>query len=130
MASKNAKTREVAVKSADIDVLLSELAENKVYIVNEGEVLSYVNDYPETTRYIIAVVPALRKRLGNDVEISLKLYKDPEIDDRYLTIYVREDPYRDDLLDIVDETAAPYINLLDSLKSWVLVTTDFRQPER
>jgi hypothetical protein len=70
----------------------------------------------------------VRQELGAEVELSLELYQDPEIDDRYLSLYVREREYRPDLMariEVVRERVNP---MLDDVPGDFLVTTDFRGP--
>ena len=58
----------------------------------------------------------------------MKVYDDPEIDDQYLSLYVRQDRYAPDLLDRIDATIGEFAAAMESATGFFLVTTDFRQP--
>jgi hypothetical protein len=59
----------------------------------------------------------------------LELYRDPEIDDEYLTLYVRQRRYdADKLLEEIEDLRAGSQAALRETSGWLLVTTDFRPP--
>ncbi|HKV40380.1 MAG TPA: hypothetical protein VJX67_14300 [Blastocatellia bacterium] len=62
--------------------------------------------------------------------LSLDLYHDPEIDDQYLVIYVRQPHYEPDILDQIDLVSEVFSEDLAALSGWLLVTTDFRPPDQ
>ncbi len=68
------------------------------------------------------------ERFGKNSQITLALYKDPEIDDEYLTIYVRQDPYDDDIMARIEEISSEFDEELADSSGWLLITTDFKTP--
>lgn len=57
-----------------------------------------------------------------DYELSLELYIDPEIDDNYLTLYIRKNHYEEDFMSTIDSIR----RIFDDIEPYVCVTTDFQ----
>ena len=62
------------------------------------------------------------------MELSLELYKDPEVDDRYLTIYVRQKNYDSEIIKRIDKVSERFDDLLEKVSSFLLLTADSRRP--
>jgi hypothetical protein len=65
---------------------------------------------------------------GPPAELSLEIYTDPEIDDHYLTLYVRQADYPSDIIDHIDAVCINFHRRLEGSSGYFLVTTDFRRP--
>jgi hypothetical protein len=59
------------------------------------------------------------------------LYEDPEIDDKYLVVYVRlkKGEYTEDLIDKLSNAESEFLNDLAGRDGWIQLTTDFQEPE-
>ncbi len=68
------------------------------------------------------------EKFGSHAQLSLEVYQDPEIDDQYLTIYVRQKEYEPDIIDKIDTICEEYESALDGEQGYILVTTDFHPP--
>lgn len=75
-----------------------------------------------------AVCRTATARFGEQVQLSLEVYRDPEIQDEYLTLYVRQETYDEQLPNTIDEVSAACESLLVNTSGWLLVTTDFCSP--
>lgn len=95
--------------------------------------VSEVNDYLLAHRDMSCLLPPvcnkLTKLFGKDTLLSLEVYRDPEINDEYLTLYVRQSEYEEKFLDRIDEAMAEFELMLASVPGWLLVTTDFHPPK-
>ena len=58
----------------------------------------------------------------------LKVYRDPEIDDRYLTLYVHLGAYDDMTISRMDRVTEDFDEALCRASGYLLLTTDFRPP--
>ena len=67
-------------------------------------------------------------RFGGSAQLSLELYQDPEVEDSYLTLYVRQEPYDADILDQIEDVSRLFDAELATLSGWLLITTDFGAP--
>ena len=92
------------------------------------EVAAYLQVHPELARLIPDVCGRARKEFGVHAELVLKMYRDPEIEDRYLTLYVRLPAYDGSITARLDSVTAPFDEALCTASGHFLVTTDFRAP--
>jgi len=128
---------------AKIDELMERLAqEPQVRVKNPKLVRKYLHKFND----IIDVVPEAvnaAKRHFPEAQLVLDVYEDPEIDDRYLVLYVRLWKYdesvvegvreeREELRDFIDrlkEAEKEFLHRLVDKRGWLLLTTDFQKPE-
>ena len=68
----------------------------------------------------------VREEFGKDAQLTLRLYRDPEIDDRYLSLNVRLVGYDDRTMERIDRVSEPFDEQLCNASGYLLVTTDFR----
>lgn len=73
--------------SADRDVVLAVSAD--VTVPNQQAVECYLADHSALQSLLPLICERVRAEFGGDVELSLELYRDPEIDDQYVTLFVR-----------------------------------------
>jgi hypothetical protein len=68
----------------------------------------------------------VRGEFGPEAELSLHLYRDPEIDDQYLKLLVRLPRYERDVMDRIDRVSTSFEERITPSAGYLLVTTDFR----
>ena len=115
-------------RPATVAELLATLAPLRVLQPRPEEVGAYLEPYPELARILPAIASRIRTAFGEEAELSLEAYVDPEIDDHYLTLYVRQPAYQDDLMARLRDISAAFEQELSNAGGWLLVTTDFRAP--
>jgi hypothetical protein len=108
---------------------LAILVASGVVVPEPQEVVGYLAASPE----VAAVLPDYWRSAfqagGDESQLSLELYRDPEIEDDHLVIYIRQEHYRDDLMDRIDKVREALAGeLSDNLSGWIHVTTDFGRP--
>jgi hypothetical protein len=104
------------------------LAPHHVEIPKPLEVQSYLQEHADLADLLPAICRRVREEVGEQAELSLEVYGDPETDDPYLTLYVRQAVYEPDLLTRLDRAWAPFEEPLSERSGWLLVTSDFRPP--
>jgi hypothetical protein len=104
--------------------------ENKYIIIipKLEEVRSYLTYYPDIIELVKFACNETRKRFELPTQLSLEVYHDPEIDDEYLTLYVRQEKYDDDIMDIITDIRSIYGNELCDKSGDFHITTDFNYP--
>jgi hypothetical protein len=104
------------------------LAPSRVLVPTPREVAAYLKGYPQLGRLLPEFCMRVRKTLGPDVELSLEIYSDPEIDDRYLTLYARQPTYDPGLLRRIEALRQQTNPQLERVPGYLLLMTDFRRP--
>jgi len=131
MSRKIANTKTIETNSL-IEELLEHLNSEQIVIPNSEEVRKYLRQYPDIIDLVGFASDETRDRFAPSIQLSLELYRDPEFEDEYLTLYVRQEKYADDIMDIIDEIRDSIISFCDHeliLKSGdFFVTTDFNFP--
>ncbi|WP_300332222.1 hypothetical protein [Methanocalculus sp.] len=115
--------------SLDIEQSLLTLREYLGFsIPNPGKVASYLRQNIGLYDVVLCACMLTEETFGNTAQIRLGIYSDPEIDDEYLTICIRQSHYDADIIDKIDSICSQYEPDLNCCKGWFVVTTDFRHP--
>ena len=111
------------------DKLLAVLTTQGITLANEPEIAVYLTDHPDLADVVPSVGARVREEFGKDAQLTLRLYRDPEIDDRYLSLNVRLLGYDDRTMERIDRVSEPFDEQLCDVSGYLLVTTDFRSAE-
>jgi len=109
---------------------LKQLSSEKIEIPKRQEVLAYLTSYKQLAKLVPAICAQIRRAFGPEAELSLELYRDPEIDDRYLTLYVRQDSYDLQIMERIEAESRQFNARLEQVSGYLLLTTDFHRPRR
>lgn len=93
---------------------------------NTLDVDDYLIEHPTLRSLLPRICSQALCEFGRSAELTLELYRDPEIDDRYLTLMVRQQQYEANIVERLDQFAAQFADELDQCTGDLLVTTDFR----
>ncbi|MBN1234657.1 MAG: hypothetical protein JW999_01250 [Methanotrichaceae archaeon] len=113
----------------DVKDVLEVLKAMHVMIPETSEVRGYLFAHPDLSCLIPPICCKLIKTFPEDAKLFLEIYRDPEIHDEYLTLYIRKNVYEEQILDCIDEAMAEFEPVLGSASGWLLVTTDFLLPK-
>jgi hypothetical protein len=108
--------------------VLDSLAPFDVLLPKRVEVQAYLARFRQIANLLGPICAALRGDLGPTVELSVELYHDPEIDDTYLTLYVRKKAYDRKFIDKINAVSSKFDSQLASAPGHLVITTDFRLP--
>lgn len=111
-----------------MEAILKQVLTMEVDIPFAAPVREYLLRYSDITNLIPRVCRTAKKHLGKDTQLSLEVYRDQEIEDEYLALYVRQESYDERLMDKIEEVCVEYEDLLSGKLGWLVVTTDFRPP--
>ena len=112
----------------EIGRLLSGLIDNQVRLKESDQIIDYLLQFPELLDVIPLAVRAAREHLP-EAQLMLSLYRDPEAEDRYLTLYVRLKSYDESVIERIEKAEAEFLDYLADKEGWLQLTTDFREPE-
>lgn len=111
------------------DKVLAGLAAQGIALATETEIAAYLAAHPDLADVVPSVGARVREEFGKDAQLTLRLYRDPEIDDRYLSLNVRLLGYDDHTMERIDRVSEPFDEQLCNASGYLLVTTDFRAAE-
>ena len=103
------------------------IARQRIAIPDRQAVVEYLNLHPDLRELLTDIAAKTRRLFGPDVELSLEIYKDPEIDDRYLALYVRHDHYGPEILQRIEKVNRAFDDRLEKASGYFAVTTDFHR---
>jgi len=113
-----------------IEYLLDFLSLKNIGLPDPSGINDYLIEYPGIIYFVEPVANMVTEHFDRNSQISLEVYHDPEIDDSYLVIYVRQNPYSEDIIELIDEiNELIAYNLSCDVSGWVSVTTDFNFPK-
>jgi hypothetical protein len=109
-----------------IDEIIKLLTLDYINVFRPEQVRVYLQDHADMIRFVTIVCETAVNLFGADTHLSLELYQDPEIDDSYLTLYVRQENYDKRTTDTIKSLRTAYAEELAKKSGWFIVTTDFR----
>jgi hypothetical protein len=103
------------------------LAGQRIVVRDPTAISNYLASHRDLAKILPSVCEQARREFGQDAELRLEVYRDPEIDDRHLTLYVRLPAYENNaIVARLDRVTQPFEDELCSASGYLLVTTDFR----
>jgi hypothetical protein len=108
--------------------LLHRLTPFNVVLADRTEVEEYIAGHPDLAPLLEGICVRLRDAFGHRTELSLEFYKDPEQQDQYPILYVRQPTYEAGILNQIESVVEPFMPQLEDASGHLLITTDFRRP--
>lgn len=114
--------------TSEVEVTLGLLSALGIALPRCGAVRDYLFEHPDMLDLVLAMTTAAREQFGPPAQVSLDVYSDPEMEDRYLSLYIRQQKYNRDVMDRIENLSAAYEGDMAGKSGWLLVTTDLRPP--
>lgn len=111
-----------------VEALLLEMDIAGIAIAGFNRVRDYLLTHSDMVSLISSVSSSVLHAFNGNASFSFELYVDPEIDDEYLTLYIRQKSYDDSLMQTIDKLTARYQQAIAMVSGWLLITTDFAPP--
>jgi hypothetical protein len=103
------------------------LAGQGVVVPHLVAVRNYLTSHRALAKILPSVCKQARCEFGQEAELILEVYRDPEIDDSHLALYIRLPAYeKNTIIARMDRVTQPFEDELCSVSGYLLVTTDFR----
>ncbi|GEM_PF-2515465 len=96
-----------------------------VLIPQPEDVERYLHTHSDLTSLLPSVCKTVSERFGKTALLSLEIYRDPEFGDESLLLIVRQSPYDERVLEIIDDISDQYADEIDQASGSFRVTTDF-----
>jgi hypothetical protein len=117
----------VEADAATVDALLEGVAKN-AQLANKPQIREYLLQFVDLAEVVPHAVEAAKQHFP-EAQLVLEVYRDPEIDDEYLALYVRLSRYDDTVMERIAAAEAEYLDRLAGKSGWIQLTTDFRTPD-
>ena len=111
----------------DIERLMDWLVP-KVRLENPHSIREYLLRFTELLDVIPQAVDAAKRHFPK-AQLVMDVYRDPEITDCYLVLYIRLKHYDDSVIERLEKAEAEFLDQLVNKAGWIQLTTDFREPE-
>jgi len=111
-----------------IERVLNWLQQNQIVVPQPDEIRDYLLNYPDIIDVISLFCKKVRECFAISAQLSLELYRDPEIEYVYLTLYIRQQNFDADILDKIDKISAELDKVIAGKSGWLIITTDLCPP--
>ena len=128
VAGRSKESRKGSKATSQIDAVLGSLQPMQIMITNQAAVRDYLLCYSDMIDLLPILLRVTRERFEIPTQLSLEVYRDPETDDEYLTLYIRQENYDANIMEIIEDIRAEYYKHLTGKSGWLHLTTDFRPP--
>lgn len=123
------KQEEISL-TREIISTLSYLEENlKIKIADYDKILEYLSKFPDILDLVKEMCQSTR-RYFPEAKLVLDKYKDPEIEDEFLVLYIRYPTYNEVTIEMlrqgVDEISFEYKDAFRGKKGWFMICHDFK----
>lgn len=92
------------------------------------EVVDYLVRHFDLAPILAQACLAAIKEFEADAQYVLEVFKDPDSEDTYLTLYIRQHEYAEEVMERIHKLWKVYEPGLANKSGWLLVTTDFQSP--
>jgi len=107
--------------SKKLDALFEWLLREGVHLANADEVYNYIIQFPGVVAAILGAVRAAKKHFP-EAALMLDVYRDPEIEDAYLRLYIKIDRDERRIDERMDKVESAFIDLLSDTRGWLQLT--------
>jgi hypothetical protein len=108
-----------------VDDLMVWLAQ-QVQLEDPDSIREYLLQFTGLLALIPHAVWVVRKHFP-EARMVMTVYQDPEIEDRYLVLYIRLRQYDDSFLDRLEKAERDFLPLLTNKRGWIQLSTDFER---
>jgi len=98
--------------------------ESNVKINNRTHIKNYLSLFSDLIDLIPIAVSVAKKHFP-EAHIVVDVYKDPEIEDSYIVLYIRLSQYDESFIERLAEAESEILPLLVNKSGWIQLTTDF-----
>ncbi len=108
-----------------VEGLMAWLA-RQVQLEDPDSIREYLLQFTDLLDLIPRAVWVVRKHFP-EAHVVMTVYQDPEIEDRYLVLYIRLRQYDDSFLDRLEKAERDFLPLLTNKRGWIQLSTDFER---
>jgi hypothetical protein len=113
---------------SEVESVMRWLIEEQVRLRDAQRIRDYIVEFPDLIEVVPQAVRAAKRHLP-EAQLILEVYRDPEIEDRYLALYVRLPRYDEKVMERIEAAESEFLDRLAGAEGWLQLTTDFGKPE-
>jgi hypothetical protein len=113
---------------SDVADHLAKVSSYRVSVRDGRGVRDYLERHPDLARLLPSVCERARQEFEPPDELTIQLYRDPELKDEYLTLYIRQPHYLADILARIERLSDAFGEQLERTSGYLLLTTGFVSP--
>jgi hypothetical protein len=121
---KNQPLSEAAIASS-----MTALRSSGIVSADWNSVGTYLEKHADLAPWLPKICTQARRDFGPEPQLALELYRDPEIEDSFLTLYIRQSHYDLGIMDRIDSLNRQFDSALEQVSGYFLIATDFRRPQ-
>ncbi len=91
-------------------------------------VQDYLARHPDLAALLPTICERVRQEFRRPDELAIELYRDPEVKDEYLTLYIRQPRYEANLMARIGRLSDALSEQSECDSGYLLLTTDFGSP--
>ncbi len=114
--------------SVEIERVIKSVTALGISVPRVNEIRNLLSKYFSLCEMILSVSKQAALAFPRPSRLSIELYRDPEIEDSQLTLYIRQPNYAPDIMDQIDDFRDRLSNENPDCFSNLFVTTDFQLP--
>jgi len=99
-----------------------------ITIPHAQKVMEYLGTHSDLIDIVLKGCRAARDKFAAGTQLSLEMYSDPDIEDSYPTLNIRQKHYDEQIFNSIENVKSMYESHLVGKTSWFLVTSDLRPP--
>jgi len=111
-----------------VEGCLAHVVDDGISLPDAEGVRNYLLDHPDACLPLLRICLATIARFAAEADLRLELYRDPEIEDDHLVLYVSRREYDQSFMHALQELWGESEEALEGTTAWILVTTDFGTP--
>ncbi len=92
-----------------------------------SDIKDYLYSHPDMVNFVKRISETTRDYFGDSAYLTLELYKDPEIDDKYLTLLINDRNAPGLILDKIYKIIEGYEKDFSELSGWLMLGPDYRK---
>lgn len=111
-----------------IDSLLTTFLHLNIKIPDIQTIQQYLLSYPDIIDVLAFACITASERFSDRAQLSLELFSDYEFDDKYPTLYIRQENYENEIFTDIRKIRSEYNMILSRTSGEFHITTDFAPP--
>jgi hypothetical protein len=122
------QSSETFANTVIIEGMLGSIRREGIIVSNPNEIQDYLLYHSDMIEFLKLIITVSLDKFDYKTQLELKIYNDPEIDDSYLALYLRQEEYDANILEAIEDVCIEFEDELADKSGWFELTTDYQPP--